>query len=119
MPKINSTQFGSIIIDDQKYGQVLIVSDHVEERDEAKLEEVFGTSHRIGDFEIKMLLSNQPEIIVIGTGQSGVMRVTEDDKQALFQNCQLIIQQTPQAIKTFNKLITEGKRVNGLFHTTC
>jgi len=44
MPKINSTEFGSITIDDIEYSQVLIVGEKVLEREYNKLKELFGTS---------------------------------------------------------------------------
>ncbi|MFZ5559596.1 MAG: hypothetical protein ACOZAL_02275, partial [Patescibacteria group bacterium] len=70
MPYINSTEFGNITIDGKKYNQVLIVGDLVMERDYEKLERLFGTTHKIGDWEKDELVKENPEIIVIGTGQS-------------------------------------------------
>ena len=78
MPYINSTQFGNVIIDDKKYNQVLIIGDSVMERDYQKLEELFNTSHKIGDWEIEELLKQKPEIIVIATGQNGAMKVDKE-----------------------------------------
>jgi len=68
MPYINSTEFGNVVIDNKKHNQVLIVSDLVIERNYNKLEELFNTSHKIGDWEIEELLKENPEIIVIGIG---------------------------------------------------
>ena len=48
MLHIDSTAFGEIIIDGKKYFQVLIIGDAVEEREYDRLNELFGTSHRIG-----------------------------------------------------------------------
>ncbi len=128
---INSTQFGEIVIDDKKYHQVLIVGDAVEERDYKKLEELFGSSHEIGDWEIEKLLSNNPEIIIIGTGQTGAMarppRLAGSHGgqgstiRNLFKNknVEIIIAETPKAISIYNDQIKLGKRVNALIHTTC
>ena len=122
MPRIDSTQFGEIVIDDKKYHQVLIVGDKVEERDYKKLKELFGTSHEIGNWEIEALLSNNPEIIVIGTGQTGAMAAP---RQSDFQNrdggkdVELIVAETPKAIEIYNDRVKLDKRVNALIHTTC
>jgi hypothetical protein len=120
MPYINSTQFGNVVIDNKKYNQVLIVGDSVMERDYDKLKELFGTSHKIGDWEIKELLKQAPEIIIIGTGQSGAMKV---DKEVIdnFKNkdIEIITDITPKAIEIYNQKTKQGKRVNALIHTTC
>jgi hypothetical protein len=117
---INSTQFGEIIIDDKKYHQVLIVGDSVEERDYKKLEELFGTSHEIGDWEIKKLISNDPEIIIIGTGQTGAMEVDDEIVRKFKEvSIEIIVDITPKAIEIYNDQVKLGKKVNALIHTTC
>lgn len=120
MPYINSTQFGNVVIDNKKYNQVLIIGDSIIERDYDKLEELFGTSHKIGDWEIKELLKENPEIIVIGIGQNGAMEVDKefvDDMRD--RNIKAITANTPEAMKIYNEKIKQGKRVNALIHTTC
>jgi len=114
---INSTQFGEIIIDNKKYHQVLIIGDLIEERDYEKLQELFKTSHKIGGWEVERLLSNNPEIIIIGTGQDGAMEVDKN----LFKDkdIELIIAETPKAIEIYNEQVKLGKKVNALMHTTC
>ena len=117
---INSTQFGSVTIDGKKYNQVLIVGDSVMERDYQKLEKLFNTSHKIGDWEIEELLKQNPEIIIIGTGQSSAMEVDEEIINN-FKNkgIEVIITKTPEVIKVYNEKIKQGKRINALIHTTC
>ncbi len=120
MPQIDSCEFGSITIDGRKYGQVLVIGDQVEERDDKKLRELFKTTHRVGEWETARLLSNNPEIVVIGTGQEGVLAVDEATAQKLNDAVdRLIILPTPSAVETYNKLIKENKPVNALIHTTC
>lgn len=120
MPCINSTEFGEITIDGKKYGQVLIIGDLVMERDYEKLEKLFGTSHKVGDWERDELVKGNPEIIVIGTGQSSVMNVDEELGNGLAKKgIELIVASTPEAVEIYNEKIKEGKRVNALIHTTC
>jgi len=122
MPHINSTQFGEIVIDNKKYHQVLIVGDRVEERGWEKLKKLFDTSHKIGEWEVEKLLSNNPEIIIIGTGQDGAMASEEPAaslrKQA-GENIEIIIEPTPKAIEIYNEQVKLGEKVNALIHTTC
>jgi hypothetical protein len=120
MPVINSCQFGSITIDGKKYGQVLILGDRVEERDEKKLQDMFGTTHRIGPWEIAKLIDGSPEVVFIGTGQEGVLEVDEDVSLEIEEaGPRLIVQPTPQAVVTYNELVKRNKIVNALIHTTC
>ncbi|MBD3282646.1 MAG: hypothetical protein GF387_03530 [Candidatus Portnoybacteria bacterium] len=120
MPYINSTKFGQIVVDNEKYGQVLIVGDSVIERESEKLKKVFGTSHKIGDWEIDALLKNNPDIVVIGTGQSGVMKVGDDFLNKMEkEGVNVFSGITPRAIKKYNEEMEKGKSVNALIHTTC
>lgn len=120
MPIIDSCAFGSITIDGKKYGQVLVIGDQVEEREAKKLHELFKTTHRVGDWETAKLLSGSPDVVLIGTGQEGVLEVDEEVSLKLEAAVpRLIIQTTPQAVSTYNELVKENKAVNALIHTTC
>jgi hypothetical protein len=120
MPHIDSTKFGEITIDGKKYHQVLIIGNLVVERDYKKLEELFGTSHQIGEWEVEDLLKENPEIIIVGTGQDGAMEVDRDfSEKVKNENIGLITAITPEALKIYNEKISAGKRVNALIHTTC
>jgi len=120
MPYINSTEFGNVVIDDKKYNQVLITGDSIMERDYNKLKELFNTSHKIGDWEVEELLKENPEIIVIGTGQNGAMEVDKEFIDSMKQkNIEVIAVETPKAIEIYNEKVKSNKRVNILIHTTC
>jgi len=120
VPYVDSTQFGEVIIDGKKYNQVLIVGDLVVERDYEKLKELFGTSHKIGDWETETLLKANPEVIIIGTGQDGKLEVDENFLDRMEEEgVEVIAEVTPEAIKIYNQKVKAGKRVNALIHTTC
>lgn len=116
------------MIDNKKYHQVLIIGDEVEERDYKKLEKMFGSSHEIGDWEIEKLLSNNPEIIIIGTGQTGAMTLDKETIKKFSarggsaqggKDIEIIVDITPQIIEIFNEKIKQGVKTNALIHTTC
>jgi len=120
VPHIDSTQFGEITIDGKKYSQVLIVGNLVVERNYDKLKDLFGTSHKMGGWEIENLLKENPEIIVVGTGQNGAMEIDENFFKIMKNNgIEVIADLTPKAIEIFNAKVRGGKRVNALIHTTC
>ena len=67
--------------------------------------------------EIKLILKGKPKILVIGTGQWGRLRVTDDAlKLAARRKVKVIQLRTPEAIKRFNEL--HGKKA-ALVHVTC
>lgn len=120
MPKIDKVSWGKVKVDGQNYHQVLIVGDEVMKRDSAKLRNLFSTTHRIGDWEQKKLLSENPEIILIANGWNGVLKVGEEFKDKVSQQgVELRVVLTPKVVKEYHKLLAEKKRVNVLIHTTC
>lgn len=120
MPHVDSTKFGEVVVDGKKYNQVLIVGDSVAERDYEKLKELFGTSHRIGDWEAEVLLKGNPEVVVIGTGQDGKLEVDKDFLDRVQkEGVETLAAITPEAIKIYNEKVKAGKRVNALIHTSC
>jgi hypothetical protein len=117
---IDELKFGSITIDGQKYGQVLIINGKVLERNHDFLEKEFGTTHKISFEEGEKLLQEKPEYIIIGNGFNGVMEVEPEMKEKLQKNgAKILILHSPIAVKKFNDLIKQGRRVNALIHTTC
>ena len=84
-------------------------------------------SHIIDVEDVKRAIGESPEIIIIGTGQAGVAKVTEEAKKEIIsKDIELIIDRTEEAIKTFNIQKEESaeeegrqKKVIGLFHLTC
>lgn len=120
MPKIDFVEWGEIWVDGKQYHQVLIVGKKVFERDSEKLHQLFGTTHKIGDWEEKMLLGGKPEVIIIGNGWDGAMEISSKLKvKSEKLGITLKILRTPEAVEEYNQLVKEGKKVNALIHTTC
>lgn len=114
------SSFGQVIINGQTWGDVLVVGDEVEARDDPRLERELGTDHLIGDWEVEKLLSNQPELIIIGTGTAGTLRVRPAVKEKMKKaGVKLIIATTPLAIEEYNSQVKMNKKVNALIHATC
>ncbi len=120
MIKIENVVWGKVKVNGQVFHQVLIIGDQVLTREESKLRTLFGTTHRIGDWEQKALLSNSPEIILIANGWNGILKIKEDFKKKIGKKgIDLEIVLTPEVIKEYEMLIKQGKKVNCLIHTTC
>lgn len=120
MIKINSVEWGKIKINGQEFGQVLIVDDQVLERDSEKLHQLFDTTHKIGDWEVEQLVADNPEVIVVGNGWGGILKINEKLKIKIERlGIEVKFLKTPRAVEEYNKLVAEGKKVNALIHTTC
>lgn len=109
---IEEYRFGSIRIDGRTYNYDVEVRWDGEVLDWRRKE-----SHIIDVGDMERPLAQEPEVIVIGTGASGVAEVTDRAKKAIEnRGIKLIIEPTAQAAKTFNS--SQAKAI-GLFHLTC
>ena len=120
MVKIEKISWGKVKVNGKIYHQVLIIGDQVLERDKDKLETLFGTTHEIGDWEQKELLSGQPDIILIANGWSGLLEISSKFKtQSAKLGIELRVVLAPKVTREYTQLVNQGKRVNCLIHTTC
>lgn len=84
-------------------------------------------SHIVDVEDIKRAVEQDPDTVVIGTGESGMAEITDEAQDLINEKgIRLIIDATEQAIKTFNVINEESKeeegeqdRIIGLFHLTC
>ena len=111
---IDSYDFGRIVINGKRYSSDLIVfPDKV--RDGWWRKE----GHRLHVEDLKDVLEAKPEVLVVGTGYSGLMTVPpETRKYVESEVIELITQKTAEACKTFNRLVKSRKVVAAL-HLTC
>jgi len=119
---IEEYRFGSITIDGKRY------THDVEVRWNGEVLEWWRKESHIIDVEdVKRALSQNPEVIIIGTGESGVAQVTQEAQDLINKRgIKLIIDKTGEAVRTFNiiqeRSKEEGdkeKKLIGLFHLTC
>ena len=119
---IEEYHFGSITINGKTYNY------DVEVRWNGEVLEWRRESSHVIDIEgVKRAVEEKPEMIIIGTGESGVARVTESAQRFIKEKkIELIIDRTEEAVKVFNMIRGkperekgEKKKVIGLFHLTC
>ena len=111
---------GDVVIGGKKFFQAMVVGGKTIPRDHEKLEQLFGTTHVIPDWEQDLLVSGNPEIIVIGDGWYSALKVSEEAKRKFEEaGVEVRVLDTKRAVEEYNRLVDEGKRVNALIHTTC
>ena len=114
---IEAYDFGVMVVDGKRYTSDLIVFPGKVLSGWWRRE-----GHQICVEDLREVLSATPapEVLVVGTGYSGLVRVLPEVEKALKERgIKLIAQPTREAYKTFNELLKAGKRVVGAFHLTC
>lgn len=120
MPKIEKVSWAKVKIRGKDYWQVLVIGEQIVPREVERVKQEYGTDHVVADWEQKMLLSENPEVILIASGWSGVLKVNEKFKNQISKlGIGLRVVLTPRVAKEYNRLTKEGKRINALIHTTC
>ncbi|MFC2001431.1 Mth938-like domain-containing protein [Chloroflexota bacterium] len=111
---IDSYRFGQIVISGQEYSlDVIIFPDRVQ-----------GSWHRNKSHELLLkdisgVLAGNPEVMVVGTGASGQMRVLPEVQQELeARGIKLIVESTNEACDIYNQL-SPAQRVVAALHLTC
>lgn len=112
---IEDYSFGSIRIDGNDYRtDVILYPDGIAEwtREEG---------HYMQVSDAGPLLSRNPDILLVGTGSHGGMRVsTELGKSCEEKGVELIVGPTTEIWKTYNRLVGPGsKKVIAAMHLTC
>jgi len=111
---IESYSFGQIIIDGKKYNSDLIIyKDHINSNWWRK------EGHNLYIEDVQEILNEKPEIIIVGTGCYGLMKISTDLIKYLESiGIDLVIKKTKDACNEYNKLYKDKKVVAAL-HLTC
>ena len=75
--------------------------------------------HELHMEDLEEVMREKPEVLIIGTGQAGVMAVPPDVMKNLEKTgIKVIVKKTPEACKTYNQL-NETEKVAAALHLTC
>jgi hypothetical protein len=89
----------------------------VEKRKKKLSKEQYGTSHIISKEEAKSVYEDGCDLLIVGSGHQGMVHLSPE-ANAYFEKkgCEVILQPTPEAIRSFNE---SRKKKIGLMHVTC
>ena len=112
---IESYKFGQIIINGKKYNSDLIIfKDNIYDSWWRK------EGHNLCIDDIKEIINKKPDILIVGTGYFGLMKVPKE----LIENIkssgikQVIVKKTGDACNEYNKLYKKNNLI-AAFHLTC
>ncbi len=112
---IEKYDFGHVVINGQTYtSDVIILPDRV-----------FSSwwrqeGHQLAPADLDEVIAAQADVLVVGTGYSGLMRVLPETEAYLAeQNIQLVAEHTTDACQTYNRLLRAGRNVVAALHLTC
>ena len=111
---IGSYQFGQIVVSGQNYtSDVIIFPDRVKAHWWRK------TGHELCLDDLAEVMVEKSEVLVVGTGESGCMKVLPEIKQGLeSRGIKLIVETTDKACNIYNQLC-QSQRVVAALHLTC
>jgi hypothetical protein len=106
--------FGRIVIDKKTYtSDVIVYPDRVDPSWWRK------EGHYLQKEDLSGVIAAKPDILIIGTGNMGVMQVPESTVTFLQrQGITVHVAKTAKAVEMFNSM-PAGKKVIGAFHLTC
>jgi hypothetical protein len=112
---IDRYTFGQIAVDGRDFQSDLII---FPERVQENWRRLAG--HRLDRDDIQTVLTDKPEMLVIGTGYFGRMQVPQETLEALSQaGIPVRLAKTGGAVSEFNRLQQEYARIVAALHLTC
>ncbi len=112
---IDSYGFGYITINGKRYtNDVIVFSDRVEDNWWRK------QGHRLQVKDIETIVEEKPEVLVVGSGYYGLVKIPAETIEYLkSKGVELIAQKTRDACTTYNRLVESRKKVIAALHLTC
>ncbi len=111
---IDSYDFGEMLIEGKKYTSDLIIYPERIEKNWWREE-----GHKLHTEDIEEVFGEKPEVLVLGTGNSGLLEILPRTRDFLEkEKIELIAQKTKEACETYNR-ISSSRKVVGAFHLTC
>lgn len=120
MPAIERYRFGKMVIGGKPFTSDLMIlssGDIIQNWRRRK-------GHLLTSDDIKPLLDSQPDLLIVGTGAFGMMKMDPalDDRSgepASGKKTKVIALRTGKGIESYNKLLTSNQKMCACFHLTC
>ena len=118
-PQIAEVSFGQVTLGSKSHARdvYVTVNGKVKKRKKDIARQFYGSSHKIGPKELERVCKGGPEVVIIGTGHSGLVELTDDARQYLrHRSIEWKAVPTPQVVEAYNRC---EQRKAALIHVTC
>jgi len=113
---IDTYSFGRMIIDGRKYTKDLWILPN----GEIVCPWWRITGHELVLADIEELMAARPDLLIIGTGANGVMRLAPGLESVLrARGIRTVVLPTAEAVERYNSLRGEDSGIAACFHLTC
>ena len=114
MNTIDTYRFGLIVVGGKKYTSDVIVSS-----DSVRSDWWRKKGHQLCLGDIADIINENPEVLVVGAGAFGLVKVPPEIQEELnARGIELIVENTDKACHTYNQLC-HSRRVVAALHLTC
>jgi len=112
---IEDYHFGSIKINGQEFENDIFID--LDEKVSSWWRE---ESHLFQKKDIESFLEKKPEIVIFGTGEQGLAKISQELKD-YFEGLgiEMIVEPTGQATESYNQAKKQDKKVTAFLHLTC
>ena len=111
---IDSYDFGRIVVDGKAYTSDVIISPEKVKDNWWRKE-----GHALHIEDIETVVEEKPEVLIVGTGNYGLLKVLQETKEYIeSKGIELIVEPTEKACEIYNKVPKDKKAVAAL-HLTC
>ncbi len=109
---IDNYSFGNFIIDGRRYtSDIKLIGENVKFWD--------AEGHNMTIDDVRDAVQFNPEIIIIGTGQSGMLKISLMIREYIEnKKIELITTNTPEACNLYNEM-SKTRKVAAILHSTC
>ncbi len=113
-PMINEYKFGEMVVNHRRFTSDIAIMPNGRVTVWRRI-----NGHEVVPDDITHLLRSGPDILIIGTGENGLMKVSDEVKAlARTRGIELIIETTGMTVDIYND-VHESAQVLGAFHLTC
>lgn len=121
-PLLESTGFGWLVANGTRYDHDLLITTDARLLPRPKhLSKKYGGWHTVlGPEEIADALAGDPEILLIGCGQFGLLPIRDETRAlAAARGIKIETATTPAAMARYEQLVADRQRVAAILHITC
>lgn len=116
------TKFGFVIVDGKKYTHDIYLNmDGTITKRKKELSRPHSKGHTVlGPEELKYLLDQKPDTLIIGKGQFGILPIPKESKKLLdTSGINIIEAKTPNVLPMINELLKQKAKIVAILHLTC